>query len=98
MTLNESWFYFAISHGHIWLRPDEEPPERARHTIQDKEIMLTIAWNPLGFHVVDALPMGRIFNAEYYLDNILTALVSFLPEAVEEQLVVHADNARPHTT
>jgi histone-lysine N-methyltransferase SETMAR len=97
MTLDESWLYFATSHEQIWLRPDEEPPERARHTIQHKKLMVTIAWNALGFHVLDALPKGRIFNAEYYLDNILTALVSFLPEAGEEQLVVHADNARPHT-
>jgi hypothetical protein len=31
----------------------------------------TIAWNPLGFHLVEALPKGRIVNAEYNRDNIL---------------------------
>jgi hypothetical protein len=84
MTLDESWLYFPICHEQIWLRPDEEPPERARHTIQDQKIMVTITWNLLGFPVVDALPKRRIFNEEYYLDNILRALVSFLPEAGEE--------------
>jgi hypothetical protein len=34
--------------------------------------MVTIAWNPLGFHLLDALPKGNRFNAEYYHINILT--------------------------
>jgi hypothetical protein len=36
--------------------------------------MVTIAWNPLGFPLIVVLPKGRIFNAEYYRDNILAAL------------------------
>jgi hypothetical protein len=37
--------------------------------------MLTIAWNPLELHLLDALLKGRTFNAECYCDNILTALL-----------------------
>jgi hypothetical protein len=29
--------------------------------IQDNIIMLIVAWNPLGFHFLEALPDGRIF-------------------------------------
>jgi hypothetical protein len=36
--------------------------------------MVTIAWNPLGFPLIVALPQGRIFNGEYYRDNIIAAL------------------------
>jgi hypothetical protein len=57
------------------LGPDgETPPERAGHTIQDRKIMGTIAWNTLGFPLIVTLPKGRTFNAEYYHDNILVAL------------------------
>jgi hypothetical protein len=28
--------------------------------------MVTITWNPLGFHLLDALPKGNTFNSEYY--------------------------------
>jgi hypothetical protein len=35
-------------------------------------MMVAIAWNPLGFHLLDALPKGDIFDAEYYRVNILT--------------------------
>jgi hypothetical protein len=44
ITLDESWFYFSTDYEEIWLRPDQERPERAKHPIQDKEIMVTIAW------------------------------------------------------
>jgi hypothetical protein len=52
------------------LRPGETPPERARHTIKDRKIIVTIAWIPLGFPLIVALPKGHIFNSEYYRDNI----------------------------
>jgi histone-lysine N-methyltransferase SETMAR len=57
----------------------------------------TIAWNPLGFPLIVALPKGRAFNAEYYRDNILAALTQLQPEDGGKKLVVHVDNARAHT-
>jgi hypothetical protein len=64
--------------------------------IQDRIIMVVIAWNPLGFPLIVALPEGRTFNAEYYRDNILAALTQFQPEDDGRKLVVHTDNARTH--
>jgi hypothetical protein len=94
LNLDESWFYLSTDHEQIWLRPDQEPPERAKHTIQDTKIMVTIAWNVLRFHLVEALPKGRRFNAEYYRDTILTQLIRLRPQAGERNLVIHADNAK----
>jgi hypothetical protein len=79
------------------LGPGETLAERARHTIQDRKIMFTIAWNPLGFSLILALPKGPIFNAEYYRDDILAALTQFQPGDHGRQFVVHADNPRTHT-
>jgi hypothetical protein len=59
--------------------------------------MITIAWNPLDFPLIEALPKGHTFNAEYYRDNILAALTQLHPEDDERKLVVHANNARAHT-
>jgi hypothetical protein len=92
-----SWFYLATNHEQIWLRPGETPPERAKHTIQDQKIMVTIAWNPLGFPLIVALPKGCTFNAEYYRYNTLAALTQLQPEDDERKFVIHADNARAHT-
>jgi hypothetical protein len=64
ITFDKSWFYLSTGHEQIWLGSDENPPERAKHTIQDKKILVTIAWNALRIHLVGALPNGRHFNAE----------------------------------
>jgi hypothetical protein len=65
LTFDESWFEFATNHGHIWLHPEEQPSERFRHTIQDPSMMVLIAWIPMGFHVLDSRPKGKICGAEY---------------------------------
>jgi hypothetical protein len=33
-------------------------------------MMVTLAWNPLRVHLLDALPKGSTFNSEYYRVNI----------------------------
>jgi hypothetical protein len=48
----------------------------------------TIAWNPLGFPLIVALSKGHTFKAEYYRDNMLTALTQLQPEDDGRKLVV----------
>jgi hypothetical protein len=78
----------GTDHEQIWLRPGGTPPERARHTIQDRKSKVTIAWNPLGFPLIVALPKGRTFDADCYRNNILAALTQFQPEDDERKFVV----------
>jgi hypothetical protein len=62
--------------------------------------MLTIVWNPRGFYLIKVLGKGRKFTASYYIAEILEPLSQWRSiEAVgsERKLLVHADNARPHT-
>jgi hypothetical protein len=89
-------YNLATDHEQIWLRPGETPPERVRHMIQGQKIMVTIAWNPLGFPLIMASPKGHTFNAEYYRDNIWASLTQLQRENNERKFVVHADNARAH--
>jgi hypothetical protein len=49
-------------------------PDRERYTIQSAKFMVTIVWNPSGFHVVKTLPKWSNFNAQYYTNNILVAI------------------------
>jgi histone-lysine N-methyltransferase SETMAR len=61
--------------------------------------MLTIVWNPHGFHLIKVLEKDRKFNAGYYIAEILEPLFQWRSiEAAcdERKLLVHADNARPH--
>jgi hypothetical protein len=59
--------------------------------------MVPIAWNPLGFCLIVALPKGRTFNTEYYRDNIHEALTQPQPGDNGRKLIVHADNVRAQT-
>jgi transposase len=62
------------------------------------KLMVTIAWNPQGFHLLDAFSKGSTFNAEYYHSNILTELLPLRPQVDGRRLVIHADSARLHIT
>jgi hypothetical protein len=62
--------------------------------------MLTIVCNSRGFHLIKVLEKGRKFNAGYYIAEILEPLSQCRSIEVagnERKLLVHADNARPHT-
>jgi hypothetical protein len=60
-------------------------------------MMVTIAWNPLGFHLFDALPKGNTLNINYYRVNILTKLLSLRPQVDARRFVIHVDNPSPDT-
>jgi hypothetical protein len=73
--------------------------KRTAHNSIEK-FMPTIVWNPRGFHLIKVLEKGRKFNTGYYLAEILESLSQWRSiEAAgnEEKLLVHADNAHPHT-
>jgi hypothetical protein len=59
--------------------------------------MVTIAWNPLEFHLLAALPKGNTCNAESYRVNIFTELLPLRQLVDGRGLIIHADNTRPHT-
>jgi transposase len=59
--------------------------------------MVTIVWNPSGFHLIDAFPKGHTFNATCYVNIILQPLLDGRSSGPGAGLIIHADNARPHT-
>jgi hypothetical protein len=93
ITRDELLFYLTTNYEQIRLRPDQEPPEKWKHTVQDQKTMVTIVWNSLGFHMVDALPKGRKLDAKHQHHNHLTALVPLRPEAAGRKLVIHTGNS-----
>jgi hypothetical protein len=60
--------------------------------------MVTIVWNPSGFHVVKALPKWSKFNAQYYTNNVVVAISDrrrLSGRTEESKLSLHVDNFRP---
>jgi transposase len=58
--------------------------------------MLTVVWNPFGFHLVTVLPKGQKWTGQYYIENVLCKICEILQPEGPRRLVIHADNARPH--
>ena len=99
-TGDESWFYLNSYYERQWLPSDKKPPERIKQKIDSKKDMLTIFWNPNCFLLVEALDDNRVFNADYFIGEILEQIVIKTNEdreKIKKQLVLHYDNAGPHT-
>jgi hypothetical protein len=66
VTLDESWIYLFSEDDLMWTAPGEIVVDWERYTVQSPKFMLTVMWNPIGFHVLKALSKGHKFNAQYY--------------------------------
>jgi hypothetical protein len=69
--------------------------------VNSERLMVTIAWNPDGFHVIEALPKRQKCNADYDCSSMLTKLSKIAKQfrtETQRQMIVHADNACSHTS
>jgi hypothetical protein len=100
IIFEEWWIYVFSEHNLMWTAPGEIVVDRELHTVQSPKFMLTVVWNPIGFPVLEALPNGRKFNAQYDTNDILAAISDWRWQTGgtrPNKLWVHSDNARPHT-
>jgi hypothetical protein len=98
--LDEPWIYLFSEHDPMWKAPGEIVVDRERHTVQSPKFMRTVVWNPIGFHVLKALPKRPKSNAQYYVNDILVAISDWRWQTGgtrPNKLWMHYDNARPHT-
>jgi tellurite resistance-related uncharacterized protein len=58
----------------MWLPRDEAPETQERHMISSEKLTVEFAWNPDGFHVIEALAKGQKCNSDYYCSSVLTQL------------------------
>jgi hypothetical protein len=105
VTLDESWIYLFSEHDLMWTHPGEIVVDRERHTVQSPKFMLTVMWNPIGFHVScsEGPPEGAQIQCTilyYYTNDILVAISDWRLQTGGTRpntSWVHSDNARPHT-
>jgi histone-lysine N-methyltransferase SETMAR len=86
----------------MWIPDGEEVLTRPRRMIASPKRMLAVFWSPLGFSLVEIIPKGIRFDSQYFYSNILSAIVQNQPSETSEdrrrRIMVHFDNATPHTT
>jgi hypothetical protein len=96
IALDESWIYLFSEHDLVWTASGEIVVDMERNIVQSPKFMLTVVWNPIGFHV----PKGHKFNAQDYANDILAAISDWRQQTGgtrTNKLWVHSDNARAHT-
>jgi hypothetical protein len=99
VTIDESEFYLSNDHELIWLPAGAPVLDRKKYIIQSSKLILTVIWNPHGFHLVDALQKGMKFNGSYYVTRILKLFHEGKKQQAFEatrKLIIYADNARSH--
>jgi hypothetical protein len=58
-------------------------------------MMVTNAWNPLGFHLLGELPKGNTFNVEYDRVNIIIELLPLRPQVDGRRLLFMLTTQNP---
>jgi hypothetical protein len=101
LTGDESLFYFTIDHDHISIPDGREVWIHPKQTIGSPKRMLTVFWSPLGFSFVEILPKEIHCDGRYFCSSILSMAGQNRPAATPEDtrrnMVLHFDNACPHT-
>jgi hypothetical protein len=112
VTLDELWIYLFSEHDLMWTAPGEIVVDRERHTVQSPKFMLTVVWNPIGFHIPCSIfhvscseshPKGAQIQCTillYYTNDIVVAISDWRRKTGvtrSNKLWVHSDNAGPHT-
>lgn len=79
---------------------DAEPPRSQKPTHYAPKLMITIFWNTHGAMLVEALPAGEKWTAQYFIDRVIEPITtSELFEASKKQkrpFIIHMDNAPIH--
>jgi histone-lysine N-methyltransferase SETMAR len=100
-TGDESWVLWDTQRSGSWLEIDQELPVRVKQTIGARKSMLTVFFNPRRFAVVDLLPQGATFDADYFVAQVIRPLHALHSTAsgdiARRKLCLHFDNSPCHT-
>jgi hypothetical protein len=66
--------------------------------IHEKNTIITIVWNLLDSYAVDAFSKTQKSDTRDHIEHILQHILGLRSKSGKRHLVIHADNATPHTT
>jgi hypothetical protein len=114
--LDEAWFYLSIfpsfhpspdllitnRFGSVQKMKLRKGTERERTIVSFPQVMLTVVWNPRGFHLLDALPNGSNFalgiisltSDRHYAKFLI--LIKMTQDDPRRNFVMRAGDARPY--
>ena len=87
--------------GKVWVHFGDEAPEQPRRSHHQKKFMAYIFFSKTGPVYCDMDTSNKVnsdYYIKYYLNPMVTARKSRHRKADIDRLVLHHDNARPHTS
>ena len=100
VTGDESWFFYQSPVTGLWLPSSHPRPEAQKPSHYAPKTMITVFWNVHGPVVIEALPPGGTWTADYFNNVIIEKLAQSDPYrraiAQKQAFVVHMDNAPVH--
>jgi hypothetical protein len=85
----------------MWIPDGEEVPTRPRRMIASRKQLPAVFWSPMGFSPVEILPKMIHFDSQHLCSKFLSAIGQNRPPETPEdrrrRMVVHFDDAIPHT-
>ncbi|KAA6374034.1 MAG: putative Mariner Mos1 transposase, partial [Streblomastix strix] len=100
-TGDETWIYYRNPAKQAWVKKGDEIPQRTRKCIGDPKVMITVFFSASEIRFIHALDSGQNMNSEIFIKDILKPLERNALNDIqfdEEDLLIHFDNASPHTS
>jgi histone-lysine N-methyltransferase SETMAR len=105
VTGDESWFHYYEPESKVssmqWKHPDSPAPVKPLSTPSAGKRMATVFWDSEGILLIEWLPQGETINSNYYIDvlqKLREAIKSNRRVKLSKKILLHHDNARPHTS
>lgn len=100
ITGDEKWcLYINFKHRKEWLNPDQQPKPREKPDLHPLKTMLSVWWDQKGVIHYELLERNQTITSEIYCQQLrrLEAAICEKRSEKSHQVILHHDNARPHT-
>jgi hypothetical protein len=79
VALVELWIYVFSEQDLMWTAPGKIVVDKERHKVQSPKFMLTVVWNPIGFHVPcsESHPEGTQIQCTILYYYIIIQMISW---------------------
>jgi len=100
VTGDQSWVFVRNQPDGCWV-PEEAPrPKKAKAAQGDEKVMLTVLFSSCRVWLINFLPTGQTFTADYMVNSILRGFEAevrkTMPKNGTRGWRIHLDNCTPH--
>ena len=104
VTTDETWVHYyepeSKQESQVWMNHGSKPPVKFKSQASANKVLANIFWDIEGIIFIDYLVEGKTINGAYYANlirRLRQELIKKRRRKVTRGLLLHQDNAPPHT-